>query len=1050
MLIADACGGNRTVASPVDEPSTLQRAAAQDTVEHDRRVAPVMQAIGVLPQIADACAAARPDLSDIRDRVQNALTTLEDTYQRKLGAPLPAAPDVGGLVDPEQWVDVATEMTGIVASTPVLFVKKHARALERPVTSVRDDARRALAGIDDQGHRAMVQQGVPAAEQTARNLVRRVEVPEILGRDPLRAGAVEDVVRGLGPLTFTVGHIRCEGYEVLTRSIRGTLAHPIEAASSGSPVAVDLDRDGGFVTTSAELVESVVHNLLTVLSPANLRIRVVDPVQLGRSVQYLHRLGDQASVIIGNKAVTSSGDLAALLHELEDHIAYVTQRYLQGDHTSLTQYNEAAGEIAEPYRVVVMHDLEAALSRGTEPDPDMLARLTKIAQAGRRCGVFLLVHRAGPLHPALARALGGLARVESGPIGWEGVCLLLNISGQAERSPAPDLSVHARFSLTTLPAPSREVSDEVVTATARQIAGLGTLKIGPRDLTRTMKLKAGREATRSGADWSFADPADPTTWWRRSSALDLRAPFGRAGAQDVGELVFACDTRSNAIVAGVPGSGKSVWLHAVIMALVLNYGPEELELYLVDFKEGVEFNQYALSNLRHARVVAVESERDFGVSVLENLEREIERRAVLFKQVGGNDTNLTTYRERTGETLPRVLLVMDEFQRLFERDDAVAARAGELLDQIVRQGRAFGVHVLMASQTLSGNAGLRAHTLDQIPTRVALKASAEDSRRILAEDNPDAALMSRPGEGILNTQGGRRDANERFQTIFWEPAQRSALLERMHEDLANAGRGEDPWVFNGADRVPNEALLFLEQQPSTRTRLNLPLGMPFLIGQDATVQLTRTPAANPLLVGREVWQEATTMAAFARADRADVRIWLTGGEEDDLLESIEVFAEAGAPVVWRQQVPAAVAELADLVSVRVANEDRAAQTVVVVVPAAHRLRDPEDPQEASAMLGGLSAVLSDGPDVGVHVVLGFDRWASVARRLNADQLADFGIRICGPMGADESRQLTGSDAAARLREHQLLLMDAERRRSLRVQRVHPLSAGQLGTLVRSW
>ena len=50
--------------------------------------------------------------------------------------------------------------------------------------------------------------------------------------------------------------------------------------------------------------------------------------------------------------------------------------------------------------------------------------------------------------------------------------------------------------------------------------------------------------------------------------------------------------------------------------------------------------------------------------------------------------------------MPRVLLVVDEFQELFVEDDKLAQDSALLLDRLVRQGRAFGIHVLLGSQTL--------------------------------------------------------------------------------------------------------------------------------------------------------------------------------------------------------------------------------------------------------------------------------------------------------------------------------------------------------------
>jgi len=77
------------------------------------------------------------------------------------------------------------------------------------------------------------------------------------------------------------------------------------------------------------------------------------------------------------------------------------------------------------------------------------------------------------------------------------------------------------------------------------------------------------------------------------------------------------------LLAGRTGSGKSTLLHAIATNAALRYSPAELELYLVDFKKGVEFKNYATRDLPQAQVVGVESEREFGLSVLERLDREL-------------------------------------------------------------------------------------------------------------------------------------------------------------------------------------------------------------------------------------------------------------------------------------------------------------------------------------------------------------------------------------------------------------------------------------------
>ena len=71
-------------------------------------------------------------------------------------------------------------------------------------------------------------------------------------------------------------------------------------------------------------------------------------------------------------------------------------------------------------------------------------------------------------------------------------------------------------------------------------------------------------------------------------------------------MTFDSSDHSGALLVGRPGSGKSTLLHTFIAGITTLYGPEELELHLVDFKEGVEFKVYAANGLPHPRSIAIE------------------------------------------------------------------------------------------------------------------------------------------------------------------------------------------------------------------------------------------------------------------------------------------------------------------------------------------------------------------------------------------------------------------------------------------------------------
>jgi DNA segregation ATPase FtsK/SpoIIIE-like protein len=96
--------------------------------------------------------------------------------------------------------------------------------------------------------------------------------------------------------------------------------------------------------------------------------------------------------------------------------------------------------------------------------------------------------------------------------------------------------------------------------------------------------------------------------------------------------------------------------------------------------------------------VATESDPEYGVTVLQHLVGELEGRARIFKTAGVRD--FAEYRNASRKQLPRVLLVIDEFQVLFSERKQVADAAEQLLSQLLKQGRSFGIHILLATQTV--------------------------------------------------------------------------------------------------------------------------------------------------------------------------------------------------------------------------------------------------------------------------------------------------------------------------------------------------------------
>lgn len=302
-----------------------------------------------------------------------------------------------------------------------------------------------------------------------------------------------------------------------------------------------------------------------------------------------------------------------------------------------------------------------------------------------------------------------------------------------------------------------------------------------------------------------ADAREP---WQQDAADGLEAVIGRIGAD---ELVLRLRSENppmpNVLVGGAVGQGKSNLLLDIVYSLAARYSPEDLQLLLLDFKQGIEFNRFNAdaegSNwLPHALLIGLESSRAFGIAVLKHLLDELEERSIRFKARG-----VSSYDEfrRNGETLPRLVLIIDEFQMLFDGDDDLTTHAVDLLAKIARLGRAAGIHLVLASQTLSGIRGFMSRgdsIFGQFASRLALRNTATESETILSSGNRAAAELTYRGEVILNENfGGDPARNQRGMSAYAE-AEFVAELQRELWKRAGGEQAPRPHVFRAADPTP--------------------------------------------------------------------------------------------------------------------------------------------------------------------------------------------------------------------------------------------------------
>lgn len=208
------------------------------------------------------------------------------------------------------------------------------------------------------------------------------------------------------------------------------------------------------------------------------------------------------------------------------------------------------------------------------------------------------------------------------------------------------------------------------------------------------------------------------------------------GSSENGELVdFTIDTVSHihCFIIGQSGTGKSVFLHDVIIGAMAKYSPDELELYLMDFKiGGVEFNRYR--NEKHVKALLVDnSDIQITLEILRDISNKMRERGKQLRASGVS--NIVEYNQvNPTKKMPRIVFIADECHVMFptmnSKDTKLYREISEILQKIAKEGRSQGVHLVLATQTIA-QAEISSEILNNISDFYLLKCSPSDSERLV-------------------------------------------------------------------------------------------------------------------------------------------------------------------------------------------------------------------------------------------------------------------------------------------------------------------------------
>jgi hypothetical protein len=758
-----------------------------------------------------------------------------------------------------------------------------------------------------------------------------------------------------GPTAVRAGRLRLPAGKVLHEAVELPFLVPLLDASG---LVIDVDeasRSGGEAMIRAALLR-----LLAAAPPGAVEVSWFDPQLHGRLASFVSELQNEELV---HSALVDPDQLESALTDLTNALVKVTEQR-GGVHATLSALNAAAGQIVEPHRIMVIMDHPNGLTERTS------AQLARLALQGAASGVTVVIlHVAGNAASTSPRDLAA------------DVTDLSRLAPNATKVHGR----HGRWCVTGFDHlvldPDDDPSETLITSVARQLRDAAATAAAPRLPIDELLPDSGQRG-------------------QTSSSRGITVPVGRAGTERCSfTLGDPVEQNHNVLVGGAIGQGKSNLLLVMVYGIAARYGPDEVEFQLLDFKEGVEFRPLAGTSdhpwsLPHARVLGLDSDRAFGREVLRGLTAEFHRRAEQFKAVEAN--SLQAFRERQPHTrMPRIIAVIDEVQVLFDGDDAITEECAQLLDQIARKGRAYGIHLVLGSQTLSGIGGLVTKLdaiLAQFGVRLALKTNRSESQVLLEQSNTAAAELRYRGEVIVNTETGSSDANVRAVVAH---AQETRVTGLRRELWKNAGSPEPPYVFEGGspasiDAVDPAALAALERQQSPVAWTGQPVGltrMPLAFSLDAE------PGRHLAFIGREDSEAPaalTVAAATAARSTPDARVVVVDAAPTDATSSLTALVAAlrarGRDVTHHDSRDATDA-LGDIGHELERRADRGeGPTILLVVAAPERIPKLEQFDLDSGTRPGdaLRAVVRDGALHGVHLLGWWGGYRSLAEQVDGN------------------------------------------------------------------
>ena len=462
--------------------------------------------------------------------------------------------------------------------------------------------------------------------------------------------------------------------------------------------------------------------------------------------------------------------------------------------------------------------------------------------------------------------------------------------------------------------------------------------------------------------------------YRSYSGSLLKIPIGMNEHGTVQYLEMgdpvANGTSHYAIIAGPTGSGKSTLLHTIIMGCLLSYTADELELYMMDFKAGNEFKIYEGRRIPQIKCIALDAMQDFGESILDRLWEILEERNEKFTEASKNGIeikSISDYRN-AGYTMPRILVIIDEFQVLFDRDQnkRVADRCASRMSDFISRARVYGIHFIFATQTMhklyEGGSSISKSTLEEMHIRIGLQCQPKEMEYLFGELNCQECLKKRSDRkgSAIYLENDIVSKPTGMQVAYMNPEVQQSVLKEIEEHFS--GGHYDPMIVFRGDDEPVFSEKDIAERPDSQTTVYL--GKPIRIADDVGITVSKKRRSNLLVVGEN--QEML--------DRIS-RLWLIQSADPQCGSKVYLFD--GAEMVGEKSLGGKIHNSSEIVCV---------DNVFRVIPVMNEIYDIYDRRKRNMIKG----IKEPQDNKTIHIIISNYQWIEpIMRLMERKSISDF-------------------------------------------------------------